>query len=52
MPSGTSIDIQDWSLTQILCAALVVGVVTGLTFCVTAVWVLPDLEGTESGEER
>ncbi len=52
MLSGTNIDIKDWSLAQILGAALAVGVVKGLSFCVAAVWLLPDLEGTEGGEER
>lgn len=50
MLSGTNIDIKDWSLAQILGAALAVGVVKGLTFCVAAVWLLPDLEDTEGGE--
>lgn len=48
MPRG--LDIQEWSLAQIISTAVLVGVVTSLTFCAAVAWLVPDLE--EGGEER
>ena len=44
------INVEDWSLTQIVVTAVIAGLVCGLLFCVVASYLLPDIEYSDRPE--